>query len=510
MLVVLQCLIAPGLAPVEVGVRPAFGGWFRAGLPVAVFVEVKGGALPFEGKVTVTMGGVGYSRGIRVAPGGSVSRELVVPAWVARPTARLSVSDPRGRQVAGRLIEVPLARVGDERLLVAVVGDDRPWGEMVCGPGFVVVAGEPLPTSASGYLSLDALLVRGDGASLPRGCGVEQWARGGGQVVFVLDPEEAIGRGCLLASLVGGSVPAKASEWLARHGGSEGRGAWSVGLGRAAVVLSPAARPEVVAGLLLPRKPDALADERLFGAFPPPRWPTRLRWRLVVAPVALMLLGVVVARAVARGRWAGTVALGACGVLAAGATAAVFLPGGRTVVRVARVVERGGGYERATDLVCVDGLGRSSVELVLRGADAVLPLGFGAGVGGSGDVERMSADAWVLRADVERGSRQCFVVVGRVSPAGRGVARRAGVVVCDGRLLAGGGPERPLSELVLWDGFRGALVEWQARRSRPGSGHEVAWEGEGWAIGEVEGRGIAGAYRGPTLVWTWRRPAGQR
>ena len=508
-----QVALAVGLSPVEVTVHPAFRGWFRAGLPAALYLEVKGTSLPFEGKLTLEVGGCRYSRRVRVPPGAGATCELVVPAWVARPAARLSVATPAGALITERVVELPLRKLDEGKRLAAVVGDEHQWAEPLLGPGWVVVDADPLPASASGYLVLDALVVRGDGASLPPGRGAMAWVRGGGQVVFVLDPEGSVAGDSLLAAL--GAESGKVREVLARlsrrSGASLGEGwaAWPVGLGRAAVVLSALAKPPLFWRLLLSRKGEALTDERLYAAFPRPRWPSAMRWRLVVASAALMLLTALVAGAAARRGWARGVALGAGGLLAATATAMFFLPEGRALVRVARVVEQGGDFARATDLVCLDGLGRSRVELVFRGVEAVVPLGFGPGKAGRGEVERISDDSWLLRAEVEAGDRLCFVVAREVAAAERSPAGRRWVVQA-GRFFDEAGQGRPLADLPVHDSLLRALMGWQVRRLRPGATYQVTWSDPGWKRADVEGKGLAASLRGPTLRWTWRRPEGRR
>ncbi len=508
-----QVVLAAGLSPVEVAVHPAFGGWFRPGLPVAVYLEVKGTSLPFEGKLTLAVGGCRYSHRVRVPPGASASCELVVPAWVARPAARLSVAAPGRGPITERVVELPLAKLDEGKRLAAVAGDDHQWAEPLLGPGWVVVDAKPLPASASGYQILDALVVRGDGASLPPGRGAMAWVRGGGQVVFVLDPGGSVAKASLLADLgaESGDISRSLARLSRRPGAARGEGwaAWPVGLGRAAVVLSSVARPPTFDGLLLPRRTEALADERLYAAFPRPHWPSAVRWRLVTAPAALMLLAALVAGAVARRRRARGAALAIGGLLAAAFVVLLFLPQGRALARIVRVVERGGELAQATDILCLDGLGRSPVEMVFRSADALVPLGFAPGSAGSGEVERISEDSWILRVEVENGTRRCFVVMRKVAAAEPSAAGRR-LIVRGGQFLDEAGRERPLAELPVHDSLLRALVGWQARRLRPGTTHQVTWSNTDWKPAELEGKGLAGSLRGPTLWWTWRRPEGQR
>jgi len=186
-----------------------------------------------------------------------------------------------------------------------------------------------------------------------------------------------------------------------------------------------------------------------------------------------------------------------------------FLPEGRALVRVARVVEQGGDFARATDLMCLDGLGRSRVELVFRGVEAVLPLGFGPGKAGRGEVERISDDSWLLRAEVEAGDRLCFVVARKVVAAERAPAGLRWIVRA-GRFFDEAGRERPLADLPVHDSLLRALMGWEARRLRPGTTHEIALGEPGWKRADVEGKGLAASLRGPTLRWTWRRPEGRR
>jgi len=508
-----QAVLAAGLSPVEVAVHPAFGGWFRPGLPAALSLAVKGTSLPFEGKLTLEIGGCRFSHRVRVPPGASASCELVVPAWVASAAARLSVAAPDGRVISERVVELPLTKLDEGKRLAAVVGDEHQWAEPLLGDGWVAVDAEPLPASACGYLVLDALVVRGDGGSLPPGRGAVAWARGGGQVVFVVDPGGVVAEGSLLASLgaESGEVSGLLARLSRRPGVARGEGwaAWPVGLGRAAVVLSSVARPPLFDGLLLPRRAEALANERLYAAFPRPRWPRAVRWRLVVAPVALMLLAVLVAGAAARRRRARGAALAIGGLLAAAIVVLLFLPQGSALARIARVVEQGGNFARATDIMCLDGLGRSRVEMVFRGVEAVLPLGFSPGSTGAGELERISGDSWILRAEVEGGDRRCFVVVGRVAAAERSPADHR-LIVRQGRFVDEAGRERSLAELLPQETLLRALVDWQVRRLRPGATYQVTWSEAGWKRAEVEGQGLVASLRGPALWWTWRRPEDQR